>query len=176
MADIPTPEQVVLVRRRYVEGATVKSICAESGITNLDILYRCLAGEFPDGSGVPLAPIPLRRSGVRVRGRAGSRSALVARLWRTAEKQVEEIEERLTQAGLALTEREGNARTLATLVKTLRELAAFDEAQKPRKKEAQDDDDPVPTDIDEFRRELARRMQQFVESRTASRLSGDGES
>ena len=71
---------------------------------------------------------------MRIRGRAGSRAALVARMWRTAERQVEEIEERLKSAGLEPAEREGNARTLATLARTLRELAAFDEAKKPRGK------------------------------------------
>lgn len=168
MADILPPERVALARRRYVEGATVKAICAETGIRSVEILYRCLAGEFDDGSGARPAPIPRRKSGVRIRRRKADRAALVERLWRTADRQVQQIEERLKAAGLEPTEREGNARTLATLVKTLRDLSAFDQAHKPRGKQAanNDDDDPVPRDIDEFRRELARRIDALVASRT----------
>jgi hypothetical protein len=174
MAEIPTPEQVALVRRRYRERATVKAISAESGIKNRAIVYRCLAGEFADGSGQELAPIPLRRAGAHSRARAVSRKALVERLWRTAERQVEEIEERLAAAGLQPSEREGNARMLATVVKTLRELSAIDKAHKPRRKEApnDNDDDPVPRDIDEFRRVLARRIEALIAARTDSGGTG----
>ncbi len=177
MAYAPTPDVVALVRRRYAEGAFVKTIIAESGIKNLNIIYRCVAGLYPDGSGVKPAPIPQRRQGVRVRHRLGSRAALVARMWRTAERQVEEIEDRLAVAGLELAERESNARTLAIVAKTLRELAAVDEAEQPRqgKKQPSDDDiddDPVPRDIDEFRRELARRINALVDSRTGSGGNG----
>jgi hypothetical protein len=170
MAETPTPDVVALVRRLYGEGAFVKEIVAQSGIKNLTIIYRCLAGLYPDGSGIKPVPIPQRRQGVRVRHRAGSRTALVTRMWRTAERQVEEIEDRLAVAGLELAEREGNARVMAIVAKTLRELKAVDEAETPRKgkKPADDDDtdDDVPRDIDEFRRELARRINALVDSRT----------
>ena len=105
MAYAPPPDVVALVRRRYAEGAFVNAIVAESGIKNLSILYRCVAGLYPDGSGVKPAPIPQRRKGVRVRPRTGSRAALVSRMWRTAERQVEEIEDRLAVAGLEIAER-----------------------------------------------------------------------
>lgn len=177
MTDILPPERVALARRRYVEGATVRSICAETGIRNLDMLYRCLAGEFDDGSGARPAPIPRRRSGVRIRRRPANRTALVERLWRTADQQVQQIEERLQAAGLEPTEREGNARMLATLVKTLRELAAFDAAQKPRGSKVRkddDDDEPVPRNVDELRRSLAQKLEAFVAG-TANRVPGDTE-
>ena len=178
MAYAPTPDVVALVRRRYAEGAAVKAIVEESGIKNLNILYRCVAGRYPDGSGVTPAPIPTRRQGVRVRHRAGSRAALIGRMWRTAERQVEEIEDRLAVAGLELAERESNARTLAIVAKTLRELSIVDEAKetcKGRKRPPDDDtdDDPVPRDINEFRRELARRINALVDSRTGG--GGDGD-
>jgi hypothetical protein len=177
MTDAPTPDVVALVRRLYAEGALVKTIVAESGIKNLNIIYRCVAGLYPDGSGIKPAPIPQRRQGVRGRPRTGSRAALVSRMWRTAERQVEEIEDRLTAAGLELAERESNARTLAIVAKTLRELAAVDESNKSRegKKQPPDDDidhDPVPRDMDEFRRELARRIHALVDSRTDTRGGG----
>ena len=92
-------------------------------------------GAYPDGSGVAPRRSQRRKPGVRVRHRTGSRAALVARMWRTAERQVEEIEDRLKAAGLELAERESNARTLAIVARTLRELAAVDEAKKPRGKE-----------------------------------------
>jgi hypothetical protein len=164
MAEIPTPETVALARRRYGEGASVRSILADCRIM-LHTLYRCLDGSHPDGSGVAPAPIPLRRAGVRVRHRMGSRAALVARMWRTAERQVEEIEDRLKATGIALAERESNARTLAIVAKTLRELSAFDEAERSsRKKKAppDDHDDAVPRNVDDLRRELARRLEAFV--------------
>jgi hypothetical protein len=173
MAYIPPPETVALVRRRYAEGAAVNAIAAETGLKNLSIFYRCLAGFYPDGSGVKPASIPRRRAGVRVRHRKGSRAALVARMWRTAERQVEEIEDRLAVAGLELAERERNGRMLAVVAKTLRELAAVDDADKPRNGKQRptdddDDDDPVPRDVDEFRRELARRIDALVDSRACT--------
>lgn len=172
MAETPTPDVVALARRRYADGTPVKAIVAECGINKLTV-YRCLAGDFADGSGVKPAPIPKRRPSPPVRRRAGSRAALVTRMWRTAERQVEEIEDRLAIAGLELAERESNARTLAIVAKTLRELAAVDEAEQSRnsKKQPPDhdiDDDPVPRDIDEFRRELARRINALVDSRTGA--------
>jgi hypothetical protein len=170
MTDIPTPDVVALVRRRYVEGAAIRTICAESGLPN-HMLYRCFAGEFDDGTGVAPAPIARRRPGVTMPSGRGSRAALVARLWRAAERQVKDIEDCLKAAGLEPVEREGNARTLAVVVKTLRELTAFDEAQSKRgakPPDQEDDDDPMPRDIDELRRQLARRIESIVESRTAS--------
>jgi len=175
MTEIPPPEQVALARRRYLERATVRAICAEAGFSR-GTLYRCLAGDFPDGSGLPPEPIKQRRAGVRSNARRGSRAALVARMWRTAERQVEEIEDRLKAAGLELAERESNARTLAIVAKTLRELAALDEGKKARAKEAADDDGDgtVPRNIDDLRRSLARKLEAFVAGRQ-DRVSGEAE-
>lgn len=55
------------------------------------------------------------------------------------------------------------ARTLATLTQTLRTLHQM-RTGKPLEPEMIDDDD-MPTDIDEFRRDLARRIDAFVASR-----------
>jgi hypothetical protein len=173
MSSNPTPETVALARRRYVEGAAVDDILAEANIT-LHMLYRCLAGKLPDGSGITPAPIELRRRGVRVRHRLGSRAALIARMWRTAERQVEEIEDRLKIAGLELTERESNARTLATVAKMLRELAAVDDAQRARKGTKDDHDDAAPRNIDELRRALAEKLEAIVAG-PAGALPGEPE-
>jgi hypothetical protein len=162
---IPTPEQVALARRLYTEGAPVSAIAAAIGASSVGIIYRCFDGEFPDGSGISPAPIPRRRRGVRLFRGSGRRVALVKRLWRAAEQQVEQIEQRLKAAGLELNERDGNARSLAVLVKTLRELVAFDElnAANARKASPDDDDDAVPTDLEDLRRELARRIEVLAE-------------
>jgi hypothetical protein len=170
MAGIPTPDEVALVRRLYSEGATIKQIAAESGITSRGVIRRCIAREYPDGVNERPAPLAPRRI-VRSHRRPGSRLGLLSRMWRTAERQVEEIEHRLDAAGLELGERESNARTLAIVAKMLRELAAVEDMQSKdkAKKEAADsdiDDDPVPRNIDDFRRELARRISALVASRT----------
>lgn len=170
MAETPTPEVVALARRLYADKETVKGILARTGLSP-HTFYRCLDGDFPDGSGIEPAKIPLRRAGVRIYQRLGSRAALVRRMWKTAERQVSEIERRLKAAGLELAEHESNARTLAVVAKTLRELSAVDEDPRPRKDkkpppDEDTDDDPVPRDIDEFRRELARRINALVDSRT----------
>jgi hypothetical protein len=62
-------------------------------------------------------------------------------------------------------ERERDVRMLAMLVRTMRDLVGFDAgvaAPEP-------DDDPVPDNIDEFRFELARRIQAFVDERRAAK-------
>src|SRR5262249_50405400 len=55
------------------------------------------------------------------------------------------------------------ARTLATLTQTLHALARL-RCGIPA--DVERDDDDLPADIDEFRRELARRIRVFVQSRT----------
>jgi hypothetical protein len=91
--------------------------------------------------------------------RRGSRKSITRRLWLAAERQVREIEERLTTAHQEPAERERDARVLAILVKTLRELSAFDGGDngtaRPQSKDAHDD---FPRDVDELRRELSRRL------------------
>jgi hypothetical protein len=157
----PTPELVALARRLYVEGVPVKDILVETGM-KLGTLYRCIDGKLPDGVSIAPARIVRRRAGVRVRHRLGSRAALIKRMWRTAERQVEEIEERLRASGLKQAERESNARTLATVARMLRELATVDDARRARKGISNDDDDAAPRNVDELRRTLAERLEAIV--------------
>ena len=159
MATTPTPDVVALVRRLYQDGESVKDICAKAGIS-LATMYRCVNGKFDDGSGVPPAPILHRRTDTRTAERIGRRGALIARMWRTAERQVGEIEDRLKAAGLELAERESNARTLAVVARTLRDLSAADEANKARSREAsKDNNDNARL---ELRRSLAKKLAAFV--------------
>jgi hypothetical protein len=70
-------------------------------------------------------------------------------------------------------ERERAARTLASLADTLRKLQAL-HSGTPISTGAFDHDD-MPTDIDEFRNELAQRIRAFVQVRLdAGLLPGDG--
>lgn len=172
MAYAPTPDVVALVRRLYAEGVTVNQIVAQSGISNLNIIYRCIAGVYSDGSGVKPAPIPQRRQGVGMRQRGGSRAALVSRMWRTAERQVEEIEDRLAVAGLKPAERESDARMFAIVARTLRDLSAVDETTRAKKSEKEKDDDAPPRNIDDLRRELAKKLETFV-ARTVDAVPDD---
>jgi hypothetical protein len=166
---------VALVRRRYVEGDAIAAIKAETGITSNATFYACLDGRYDDGSGaeLPLPCIPRRRNGQRTTRTQPRRKALIARIWRNAEAQVEKIEARLAQHEFAPKVAERDARALAVLVRTLRELAAFAELRPAANKEpkGQPDDDRPPRDLDELRRELARRMHAFVEERTGAGVS-----
>lgn len=67
-------------------------------------------------------------------------------------------------------EAERSARTLASLARALKEvmrLAAPEQASDP------DEDDPVPRDLDEFRRELARRIEALA-AEAEGQAAGDG--
>jgi len=74
---------------------------------------------------------------------------------------------------------ERTARTLASLTRTLKEVNRLHDAAANTgiaKAAADNDDDDMPRDIDEFRRELTRRIDAFVASRTDAgiRDAGDG--
>lgn len=124
-------------------------------------------------------PIPRRRQvlGRRRKPLSGDRISLTARLWRAAERQAHDIEERLSRPSAATVERERDVRMLGMLVRSLRDLALFEAAgpageggahdARARNKDA--DDDPVPEDIDEFRRELARRIRGFIAAHQAEK-------
>ncbi len=162
------PETVALLRRRYAEGIMLSVLQEETGIVSLWTIYRCLDGHYDDGSGMPLPlpPLPRRRD-----SKSSQRAALVRRLWRSAEQQVEQIETRMAQSGLAPEAAERDARTLAVLVRTMRELTAFDAAKRAKGKQGDDreqqpkrpHDTPVPRNIDELRRALARKLEALAQ-------------
>ena len=165
-------ETIIAARQAYVDGVIADHIVAQYG-TNTGTFYKWLAGEVP---GMDLPPIPRRRPGVRrLRPLKRMRIALVTRLWHTAEQQVRDIERCLAAAGQPPADRERDARALAVLVKTLRELAAMDrqdgDAAKPEPNARNDED---VRDIDEFRRDLARQMDAIVAGR-ADRAAGGTE-
>ncbi|GLK81456.1 hypothetical protein [Methylopila turkensis] len=69
---------------------------------------------------------------------------------------LERVEPWLAGGGAELAEAERAAKTLASLVRTLRELARYDAEQATRDGGAADDD--APADLDALRDELARRL------------------
>jgi hypothetical protein len=103
---------------------------------------------------------------------AEARLALAARLQSAAELELDAV------MGLLAVMSPGNnaeadrtARTLASVARTLREIAALNQPDEVTPPD-ESDDDPVPDDIDEFREALARRIEAFVAAR---RAADDGE-
>jgi hypothetical protein len=153
-------ETIVRVRSDYLSGVQLKTIMAETGVSSRT-LYKIVDGAYGEAS----RPALQRRNSTK--GGRGERGALIARLWSTADRQVREIDKRLRRGRQEPGERERDARALAVLVRTLRELCAFDAASNATAAATdQDEHDDMPTDIDEFRNELARRINAFVRERT----------
>jgi hypothetical protein len=95
-----------------------------------------------------------------------TRAAVVKRLWRTAEWQVRDIEDRMRRNQQQPDERERDARLLAVIVKTVRELGAM--RDKDEQDQAADN-----LGLDDFRRELARKIDALVEGQRAATDRGD---
>jgi hypothetical protein len=135
----PTRAEIDGAREWYAQGFTVSRILARYDMA-LGTLYYWLDGgpliaPTTDKSAVGgengtslLPPIPRRRVvvGKRRKPLKADRVSLTARLWRTAERQARDIEERLARPAGASPERERDVRMLAMLTRTLRDLSAFD--------------------------------------------------
>ena len=182
-------DDIVAMRREYAEGVPVEQTLAKFKVAK-KTFYRWVDGGPKSGPG-HLPPLPRRGCGPRRRATVLTpdiRRRLVDRLWRTASRQVREIEDRLAErdrvggdAGEA-TEPERDARVLAVLAKTLRELVAIDQTQADAihddaapNEPSRDDDDAAPNDVDELRRELARRVDILRQRRAAAAGAGGDE-
>jgi hypothetical protein len=152
---------------------------AETGLSTWS-LYNWLDGRASRTGEQVAEPLPKRRIMRNLRIAPDDRRSLVERMMRSAERQVAEIELRV---GSPRHDREKDARMLAVLARAMRELTAVDALNRDleRSSTASDntpnepvvDDDPPPNDIDEFRNELARRIEAFVASWTDGRLPCD---
>jgi hypothetical protein len=91
-----------------------------------------------------------------------ARASLTARLWRAAEMQAAEIEARLSAGERPIAESERDARVLAILAKTLRELSS---ASLIPDEEEKEDDDATPDDVETLREALAQRLRRIAEDR-----------
>jgi hypothetical protein len=198
----PTPDEAAAVRRRRAEGASIARIMAETGLGRRAVVAVLAAAEEGTGALSPparnaktrtatarkQAARPTKKAGgtkatqrkgtrktaaakiaTKTTAASGDRGALVSRLWRTAEAQLREVARQLKEGAAEPAEREKDARTLAVLVKTLRELNALEAeraAETPREEESD------VRDLDDFRRELAERIDRLRQARDADGASG----
>lgn len=89
-----------------------------------------------------------------------ARMALAERIQAVAEREIAAVEQILATLGASdSSETEAAARTLASLARTLRELVHLDASQTTPEPV---DDEPLPRDLDELRRALARRLDALV--------------
>jgi hypothetical protein len=99
------------------------------------------------------------------------RAAVVQKLWESAARQVTDLHARVLAADLDADERERDVRMLSVMVKTMRELAALDDVAGAD--DGDRDDQPDSRDIDEFRRELARRIDALVAAQSGETDGAD---
>jgi hypothetical protein len=151
-----TLPRVMRAREMYAEGFTVARILAHCEMS-LGTLYACLDGNPFADQGEPLPKIPRRRDVLKKRHRALTTDgvSLTNRLLRTAERQVREIETRLSQREQAPVERERDVRMLMNLTRALRDLRTMqDDAPEPER--------PPQRSVEELRASLARKLQAII--------------
>lgn len=180
------PARGALARRLYLEGASMAEIRRQTGLSSATVYYWIDREMGPDGTFL-FNPVP-RRTAHPVGGRPAKvrdakvpasasgkpdRRGLLKRLWRAAERQIDEIEGRLAREAdpseAPHPEPEKDARALAVLARTLRELTAL-EAEAKKRRKAKDQDGTV-RDLDTFRRELARRLDRLREGGNGAGVS-----
>jgi hypothetical protein len=163
MTDIP--DRVLRARQMYLDGVKVNDILAATGLS-LRAFYQWRdGGPHRAGAEPPLAPLPTRRLNFRRVSRKGDRLSIVTRIWRAAELQVRDIEQRLSTDQQKDTDRERDMRTLAVAARTMRDLKAFEDSLHHRTAKTEDpadDDDARPRDLDELRRTLAEKLERIV--------------
>jgi hypothetical protein len=98
---------------------------------------------------------------------AATRLALAARLQDAVESELDAVHRVLSMVKPAdQAEAELGSRTVVNIAHALSEVAFLAApAEDETTRNADDDADPVPRDIDEFRRELTRRIRGFIEAR-----------
>ncbi len=104
---------------------------------------------------------------------AARRAALAERLWRAAEMQAAEVEARLAAGPRPAAESERDAKTLAVLARTLRELAQSD-ADATECDDAQSDTPPAE-DVEELREQLYERLRIIGAARAGGLEHGLGQ-
>jgi hypothetical protein len=166
--DMPAPlklahDLIMRAREDYVAQKNTGQIMAECRLS-VGTFYKLLAGKGP-AAGLPAIVLRRDLGGERAKRPDRIRASLVDRLWRTADKQVREIEKRL-RLDQKPDARERDARMLATMVRTLRELRALDAARGEQ--EPAPEHEHGPDNLDDFRRDLARKIDAIIARRGAS--------
>jgi hypothetical protein len=166
MTDVP--ETALRARQMYADGVDTRTILASTGLSTW-AFYRWLDGMPSAKAPNLLPPLPRRRVTKSRRVTAGDRRALIARMMRAAEQQVSEIERRI---GATDTQQERDTRMLAVLVRTMRDLTAADELNQALEQTAEypqandgHTEHPLPRDVDELRRSVARKLAQIIAER-----------
>lgn len=99
--------------------------------------------------------------------------AIAVRVQAMVERELDAVERVLAALEpLDGSDAERSARTLASLARTLRELARMDGGDATLTRDMPENDDAIPRDLDEFRRELARRIEAFVDDEADGGVSG----
>lgn len=104
---------------------------------------------------------PQPSSEPKPKSRPVSRKAVVGQLWRAAKRQIDTHEEHLADLPRGTTASEADAKALAVLARTVRELVAIEEPPAARKDKRTDD--PSAADdlrhVAQLRQDLARRLE-----------------
>jgi hypothetical protein len=141
-------------RLMHADGRPIAAIAAATGLDERAVRHVIANCEM---AGRPFATV--------------DRAVVVQKLWESAARQVADLHARVLDVGLDADERERDVRMLAVMVKTMRELAALDDATAAGADDR--DDEPDSRDIDEFRRELARRIDALVAAQSGEIDRGD---
>lgn len=90
-----------------------------------------------------------------------SRKAVVSQLWRAAKRQLDTHEEHLADLPKGATASEADAKALATLARTVRELVAIEEPQAVKRDKQTDELSAADglRHVAQLRQELARRLE-----------------
>ncbi|MGI6245158.1 MAG: hypothetical protein ACOYJQ_05260 [Pseudochelatococcus sp.] len=174
-------------RRLYEQTNTpARDIAAMLGKSGTRALYRLAErrgwGKRPARS-KPAGRAPADGGKLERTESLNSRRQLIRKLEKTVAREIAAIDARLRQYAAAAAEgdaapgadHERHARALATLARTLRELAAIDrvETQLAETQTGDDDDEMFPRDADTLRDTLARRLEQLSRQRPAGGVSRD---
>ncbi|MCU4182249.1 hypothetical protein [Bosea sp. BH3] len=90
-----------------------------------------------------------------------SRKGVVSQLWRAAKRQLDTHEEHLADLPKGAAASEADAKALATLARTVRELVAIEEPQGGRRERQTDELSPADglRHVAQLRQDLARRLE-----------------
>ena len=107
-----------------------------------------------------------------------SRKVVVGQLWRAAKRQLDAHEEHLAELPKGAPASEADAKALATLARTVRELVAIDEPQTAKRDKQTDEPDAADglRHVAQLRQELARRLEALAgedASEVAQAAGGD---
>lgn len=101
------------------------------------------------------------RPAAKARRLSVGRKAVVTKLWRAAQRQLDAHEARLDELPKGAAATEADAKALAVLARTVRELVALEATTAGREDKSNDDLSPAAglRHVAELRKELARRLE-----------------